>query len=172
MLEASFLNLSDRSRPDGAVSVWPAWEVQEHESATSWFNVRLAFGDGAQVDVLAVVSDAGVSIEDVRAQPPLSLDDLAVLADWIEEPLFEACGVPAGPSCEPEGGPARRARPSWPRGVEGRWLVAEEYRAAQEEGFDPVLAVMCATGHSRRKSLRLIAGARDEGFLTPRHARR
>ncbi|WP_330302797.1 MULTISPECIES: DUF6214 family protein [unclassified Streptomyces] len=172
MLEASFLNLSDRSRPDGPVSVWPAWEVREHESATSWFNVRLAFGDGAQVDVLAVVSEAGVSIEDVRAQPPLSLDDLAVLADWIEEPLFEACGVPAGPSYEPEDGPARRARPSWPRGVEGRWLVAEEYRAAQEEGFDPVLAVMCATGHSRRKSLRLIAGARDEGFLTPRHARR
>nr|WP_247240702.1 DUF6214 family protein [Streptomyces sp. LBUM 1487] len=31
---------------------------------------------------------------------------------------------------------------------------------------------MCATGHSRRKSLRLIAAARDEGLLGPRHARR
>ncbi|MFF4353004.1 DUF6214 family protein [Streptomyces sp. NPDC001530] len=153
------------------MSVWPAWEVQEHDSATSWFYVRLTFGDDAQVDVLAVVCELGVSIEDVRAQPPLSLDDLAVLADWIEEPLFEACGAPAAPSYEPGEAPARRARPPWPRGSEGRWLVAEEYRAAQEEGVDPVLAVMCATGRSRRTSLRLIAGARDAGFLTPRHAR-
>ncbi|WP_239092181.1 DUF6214 family protein, partial [Streptomyces sp. SID14478] len=49
---------------------------------------------------------------------------------------------------------------------------AEAYRAAQEEGGDPVLAVMCATGRSRRKSLRLIAAARDAGFLAPRHNRR
>ncbi|WP_369252088.1 DUF6214 family protein [Streptomyces sp. R41] len=154
------------------MSVWPAWEVQEQEGATSWFYARLAFDDGAQVDLLVVVSEAGVSIEDVRAQPPLSLDDLAVLADWIEEPLFGACGEPTAPSCEPEEGPGRRARPPWPRGVEGRWLVAEEYRAAQEGGVDPVRAVMYATGHSRRQSLRLIAGARDAGFLAPRHARR
>ncbi|MEH0442174.1 MULTISPECIES: DUF6214 family protein [unclassified Streptomyces] len=66
----------------------------------------------------------------------------------------------------------RRGRPVWPRGLEGRWLAAQEYRAAQEEGADPVLAVMCATGHSRRRSLRLIARARDAGYLTPRHARR
>ncbi|MFH0179748.1 DUF6214 family protein [Streptomyces cacaoi] len=66
----------------------------------------------------------------------------------------------------------RRARPAWPRGIEGRWLVAQEYRAAQEKGADPVLAVMCATGHSRRRSLRLIAQARDAGYLTPRHVRR
>ncbi|WP_241195609.1 DUF6214 family protein, partial [Streptomyces sp. SID10362] len=51
-------------------------------------------------------------------------------------------------------------------------LVAREYTAAREEGGDPVLAVMRATGHSRRKSLRLIGQARDEGFLTPRRARR
>lgn len=108
------------------MSVWPAWEVLEHESATSWFYAQLAFEDGAKVDVLAVVSEAGVSIEDVRAQPPLSLDDLAVLAEWIEEPLFEACGAPTAASYEPGEGPARRARPPWPRGTEGRWLVAEE----------------------------------------------
>ncbi|WP_406177541.1 DUF6214 family protein [Streptomyces sp. NBC_00996] len=154
------------------MSVWPAWEVREHESVTSWFHVRLAFEDGAQVDVLAVACEADVSIEDVRAQPPLSLDDLAVLADWIEEPLFAAIGAPTAPSCAPEEASARRARLPWPSGIEGRWLVAEEYRAAQGDGVDPVLAVMCATGHSRRKSLRLIAGARDAGFLAPRHARR
>lgn len=174
MLEASFLNLSDRCRTDGAVSVRPAWEVRESEAgATSWFDVRLAFTDGARVDLLAVLSEAGLSIEDVRAEPPLSLDDLAAVADWIEEPLFEACGSGLGPGPDQEReSQARRARPAWPRGVEGRLLVAREYRAAQEDGVDPVLAVMGATGHSRRKSLRLIAGARDAGFLTPRHARR
>jgi hypothetical protein len=155
--------------------VWPAWEVQEHDGATSWFHVRLAFPDGARVDALAVVCEQNVSVEDVRAQPALSLDDLTVLADWIEGPLFEACGlepeVVEGEAGADSGG-ARRARPAWPRGIEGRWLVAQEYRAAQEEGVDPVLAVMCATGHSRRRSLRLISQARDAGFLTPRHARR
>jgi hypothetical protein len=159
---------------DGAVSVWPAWEVREDGAAgddagvTSWWGVRLAFPDGAQVDLLAVVSDAGVCIEDVRAQPALSLDDLAVLAEWVEGPLSEVCGV------EPAGRPgaSRHARPAWPRGIAGQWLVAREYRAAQEKGVDPVLAVMGATGHGRRRSLSLIAQARDAGFLTARHARR
>jgi hypothetical protein len=172
--DASFLNLSDRCRADGDVSVWPAWEVRESASGvTSWFNVRLAFTDGARVDLLAVLSEEALSIEDVRAEPPLSLDDLAVVAEWIEEPLSEACGSRLGSGRDQDReSQARRARPAWPRGAEGRLLVAEEYRAAQKEGADPVLAVMDATGHSRRKSLRLIAGARDAGFLTPRHARR
>ncbi|MEV0637877.1 DUF6214 family protein [Streptomyces sp. NPDC050619] len=160
------------------MSVRPAWEVREDGGATTWFDVRLEFTDGARVDALAVVSAQGVCVEDVRAQPALSLDDLAVFADWIEDPLCEACGVGPGRVAGPDAGldaeaaGSRRARPAWPRGVEGRWLVAQRYRAAQEEGADPVLAVMCATGHSRRKSLRLIAQARDAGFLTPRHARR
>jgi hypothetical protein len=228
VLEASFLELSDRSRADGAVSVWPAWEVRDGTGTTSWFHVRLAFPDGARVDALAVFSDGRVGLEDVRARPALSLDALAALAGWIEGPLTGACG-PGGragargePAAErePEGeggppgegaledgeplredgaprdgglpgdseaahGPAagadethgepcarRRARPAWPRGAEGRRLVAQEYRAAQEKGTDPVLAVMCATGRSRRRSLRLIAQARDAGLLTARHARR
>ncbi|MGW0943084.1 DUF6214 family protein [Streptomyces sp. NPDC002623] len=177
------------------MSVWPAWEVREGGGATSWFHVRLAFADGACVELLAVVSEGRVSIEDVRARPALSLVDLTVLADWIEGPLFERCDR-TGPEVEPQSAVdtaavdaadaevtevtghaedslgSRRARPSWPRGIEGRWLVAQEYRAAQEDGVDPVLAVMCATGRSRRRSLRLIAQARDAGYLTPRHARR
>ncbi|MCD7440700.1 DUF6214 family protein [Streptomyces lincolnensis] len=153
------------------MSVWPAWEVREDAGATAWFGVRLAFPDGALVEALAVVAEGGVSVEDVRARPALSLDDLTVLADWIEDPLFEACGLGPAPSAEETTG-SGRARPAWPRGIEGRWLVAQEYRAAQEDGVDPVLAVMCATGHSRRKSLRMIAQARDAGYLTPRHARR
>lgn len=152
--------------------MWPAWEVRELGGSTAWFHARLAFSDGARVDVLVVVSEGRVSLEDVRAQPPLSLDDLAVLADWIEQPLFEVCGARLAPGAERCEGAPRRARPPWPSGIEGCRLAAEEYRAAQEEGTDPVLAVMSATGHSRRRSLRLIAGARDAGFLTPRHARR
>ncbi|GHI09611.1 hypothetical protein Scel_79320 [Streptomyces cellostaticus] len=178
MLEASFLNLSDRRAEDGAVSVRPAWKVREHGGATSWFHVRLAFPDGARVDAMAVVTERCVSIEDVKAQPALALADLTVLADWIEEPLFEACGMAAegsydgcaGEPVEYAGG--RRARPAWPRGIDGCRLAAQKYRAAQEEGADPVLAVMCATGHSRRRSLGLIAQARDAGFLAPRRARR
>ncbi len=340
--------------------MWPAWQVREHDGVTSWFQVRLAFPDGARVDALAVVSAGRVSIEDVQAEPALSLADLTALADWIEGPLFAACGVQAGTgaasraepeahaafgaladtgaACEgdaddplafggyggagaasggygddgaasggygddgaasggyrdegaassgvygddgaasgaygddgaasgvygddgaasggyrdegaasgvygddgaasgaygddgaasavdvgagvacgegadaevawgvgaasgvargvgvvgagagvdpdaggpriweprPDAGPAvaGRARPPWPRGTEGRRLVAREYRAAQDAGADPVLAVMNATGRGRRRALRLIAQARDAGLLAPRHARR
>ncbi|MCV2458570.1 DUF6214 family protein [Streptomyces sp. ICN988] len=151
------------------MSVRHAWVVSEGSTTTSWFDVRLTFADGARLDALAVLSGEDVRVEDVRARPPLSLDDLAVLAEWLEDPLFEAC-VPAPVRGLPAG--SRRARPAWPRGREGRRLVAREYTAAREEGGDPVLAVMRATGHSRRKSLRLIGQARDEGFLAPRRARR
>jgi hypothetical protein len=206
VLEASFLNLSDRNTEEGAVSVRSAWKVREHGGVTSWFQVRLAFPDGARVDALAVVNAGCLSVEDVKARPPLSLADLAVLADWLERPLSEVCGVDvcgagkgdasgaetdercdrerddagAGARCaaadgsEPDAGRPgpRRARPAWPRGVEGCRLVAREYRAARDEGTDPVLAVMNATGRGRRRALRLIAQARDAGFLSPRHARR
>ncbi|MFD0313380.1 DUF6214 family protein [Streptomyces flavalbus] len=150
------------------MSVGPVWEVQEDAGATTWSQVRLTFTDGAEVAVVAVVSGGRVCLEEVRARPALSLDDLTVLADWLEGPLAEACGAGEGPVAE---GGARRARPGWPRGSEGRWLVAREYRTAQEQGADPVLAVMRATGHSRHGALRLIAGARDAGFLNRRHAR-
>ncbi|MEV0239712.1 DUF6214 family protein [Streptomyces sp. NPDC050674] len=149
------------------MSVHPAWEVRENEGATRWFEFRLAFADGARVDALAVVGGGCVCVEEVRSQPALCLDDLAVLADWIEEAMAEACGE--GP--DGREGEGRRARPAWPRGAEGRRRVAQEYRAAQRDGADPILAVMGATGHSRRTCLRLIGQARDEGLLSPRRAR-
>ncbi|MFE4173541.1 DUF6214 family protein [Streptomyces sp. NPDC056909] len=98
-------------------------------------------------------------------------------AEPVSESLTEAEREPAAePEPEPEPGrePSgrHRARPSPPRGSAARRSVAEIYRAAQQAGQDPVLAVMSATGFSRRKSLKLIAGARDEGHLTPRHHRR
>jgi hypothetical protein len=151
-----------------------------------WFDVRLTFADGARIDVLAVVADGRIAIEDMRADPPLPLEGFAVLADRIGAPLEDACQmiveqpgtepVPAAPSgTRHDDAPRpghRRVRPATPRGSAGRRIAAEAYRAAQREGNDPVLAVMGATGRSRRRALRLIAAARDEGFLAPRHNRR
>ncbi|MFE6402874.1 DUF6214 family protein [Streptomyces alboflavus] len=135
-------------------------------------------------DVLAVVSDGRIAIEEVRARPPLPLDDLAALAARIEGPLNDAfrgladrhgaadapCRNGGAPAQEPPG--ARRGRRSARRGSAVRNVAAEAYRGALEGGEDPVLAVMRATGHGRRKSLRLIAGAREAGLLVSRHHRR
>ncbi|GGV34889.1 hypothetical protein GCM10010245_55990 [Streptomyces spectabilis] len=147
----------------------------------SLLHVRLDL-DGAHVDVLAAVCEGRVAIEDLRARPPLPLPDLVALADRIEGPLADVCrGVaqqygPADASCRgalaDEAAAAHRARPAEQRGDTVRQAAVEAYRTARDEGRDPVLAVMCATGHSRRKSLRLIAGARDAGHLSPRHRRR
>jgi hypothetical protein len=167
-LHQDALHLAGRCPADATVSVRRAWTVRQGSGAVTWFEIRLLFADGARVEVLAAVSDDGVCLEDVRGRPGLALEDLAVLAEWLEGPLADACAPPPDP-----GAPAaRRARPAWPRGKEGRRLAAREYRAAQGRGADPVLAVMRATGYSRRTSLRLIGQARDEGFLTPRRARR
>lgn len=108
------------------------------------FHVRLTFGDGLAIDARAVVTEGRVTLEGLHAQPRHHEDPPAV----------------------------RRARPPWPRGRQGRLMVAQEYRAAQAEGRDPVLAVMGATGRSRRRSLKLIASARDAGALPARHNRR
>ncbi|MFG2289768.1 DUF6214 family protein [Streptomyces sp. NPDC048595] len=248
-----------------------------------WCSARLTFADGALIDVLVTVSDDHITVEDVRADPPLTPDGLAELARWIEGPLDDAfrtatgrprktrpaprqpgpaatsperaggpmagsadeptagparatvtgvahgavTGGPApeppnqaapqeesavptpepvaesasGPAPEPTGaaaeaaqeavaedatqpaaeapgpgeGPEERARSALlarSRAAERRRLAADAYRQAQREGRDPVLAVMLATGRNRRRSLRLIAGARDEGLLTPRHNKR
>ncbi|MEI5100774.1 DUF6214 family protein [Streptomyces sp. PmtG] len=153
-----------------------AADAEEHSPL---FHLRLAL-DGARVDVLAAVSDEHVAIEDLRADPPLPLHELVALACRIEGPLADVCrgvaqqyGPPVGPwGHADEMAAARRARPSVQRPSLVRQAAVEAYRVAQDEGRDPVLAVMGATGHSRRKSLRLIAGARDAGHLAPRHRRR
>jgi hypothetical protein len=155
------------------VSVWPAWEVREGERATRWLHVRLAFGDGARVDALATVCEGWVCVEDVRARPALALEDLALFADWIEGPLARACGAEPEPdSGAAPGTGAHRERPDRPRGPQEHGLVAGAYRAAQERGTDPVLAVMDETGYSRRGALRLIGRTRDAGLLPARHVRR
>lgn len=92
------------------MSVWPAWEVREGERVTRWLHVRLAFADGASVEALATVSEQCVCVEDVRARPALSLDDLALFADWIEGPLARACGADAEPGPEYRATAAGRSR--------------------------------------------------------------
>ncbi|MFF0623737.1 DUF6214 family protein [Streptomyces sp. NPDC004296] len=256
---------------------WPDWELQAHGSAASelgpWFSARLTFPHGARIDVLVTATDDRLTVEDVRADPPLTLDALASLAHWIDGPLDDACraatgrapkprpgpGTPPGPEPGPApvapeegGGPARPREagaggavlagqvvhgegalchtdagpvagasagaggaapadgapgPAAPaaaggtgvapvpdgapepdaapppaaaraavlvrsRAGERRKIAAAAYRAAQQDGQDPVLAVMNATGRNRRRALRLIAGARDAGLLTPRHNKR
>ncbi|MET8791166.1 DUF6214 family protein [Streptomyces pseudogriseolus] len=150
------------------MSVWPAWEVREGERSTRWLHVRLAFRDGATIEALASVGEGWVGVEDVQARPALALEDLAVFADWIEGPLARACGI------EPESGEdAGGTHGEEPSGGRAEWpVVARTYRAAQERGADPVLAVMDRTGYSRRGALRLIGRTRDAGLLSPRHARR
>ncbi|MEU9560152.1 DUF6214 family protein [Streptomyces fumanus] len=147
------------------------WHVREGAATVSWYDVRLVFADGARVEALAVVTEASVRLEDVRARPALSLDDLTALGDWLEGPLATACGLGAAPTPAAPGA-RRHARPDPPRGDAEQRLVADEYLAARERGTDPVLAVMHATGHGRRGALRLIGRARDAGLLSPRRARR
>lgn len=177
------------------MSVWPVWEVQGHGSGAAgegagtgelppWFSVRLSFADGARIDVVAAVSGDRISIEDLHADPPLPLEGFSTLAEWIEEPLQDACRLvldqrrgagrplPAFGTGYRKTRARHRARRNWPRSRPGRRTAAAAYLAAQEEGSDPVLAVMCATGRSRRRSLKLIASARDEGYLPPRRTRR
>ncbi|NEC49202.1 hypothetical protein G3I18_11520 [Actinospica acidiphila] len=151
------------------MAVWPAWEVREGGRTTRWLHVRLAFRDGATIEALASVGEGWVCVEDVQARPALALEDLAVFADWIEGPLARACGAEPEPG-EGTGGTHHRESP---QGGRTAWpVVAQAYRAAQERGADPVLAVMDRTGYSRRGALRLIGRTRDAGLLSPRHARR
>ncbi|MFE0131054.1 DUF6214 family protein [Streptomyces sp. NPDC059037] len=169
MSESSFVDVSDHCRlneaggaDDGPLPLPP------------WFHVRLTFADGAVVDARAVVSEGRITLGDLSAGPPAPAEGRAgpaVTGHWSETGHWSDNAPSADPAaCA--GAPARhRARPSWPRGREGRRLVAEAYRAAQGEGRDPVLAVMSETGRSRRRSLKLVAAARDAGFLPPRHNR-
>ncbi|MGW0908887.1 DUF6214 family protein [Streptomyces sp. NPDC002853] len=128
--------------------------------------MRLTFGDGAAIDARAVVSEGRITLEGLHARQGCSGDDFTAAPSPAPEatPLLDP--HPRDPR------PVPRARPSWPRGRQGRLMAAQEYRTAQAEGRDPVLAVMRATGRSRRRSLKLIASARDAGALPARHNRR
>ncbi|MFE9385982.1 DUF6214 family protein [Streptomyces sp. NPDC007025] len=190
-----------------------------HSAGAPWFAVGVSRPDGTQVEMVAAVVDGGIRLEEVRADPPLTLREFAELAPRLGEPLTLACPaalrppalgptvrttgpcvLPAAPhpvpprSAPPASAPpqhpvpvpapaaatqrrppapaGRRRRPSGLSGTAALHTAAGAYSAARAQGQDPVLAVMRVTGHSRRKSLRVIASARDAGLLSPRHARR
>ncbi|MGY5128080.1 DUF6214 family protein [Streptomyces nigrescens] len=90
----------------------------------------------------------------------------------VPSPPADASAPSPPPASATPAGRARSAVLARTRAGERRKIAADAYRQAQREGRDPVLAVMLATGRNRRRSLRLIAGARDEGLLTPRHNKR
>ncbi|WP_405809869.1 DUF6214 family protein [Streptomyces sp. NBC_00210] len=144
--------------PADAQTVAPGWYAVPAVAPVS--DLGLATSPRSEaVPAAAQVSHFGAT------GPPRS-----AVPEWDDAPA----GAP--PSGDPHAGappPARRrARPAMPRGRGGRRIAADAYRAAQQDGRDPVLAVMDATGRSRRRALRLIAGARDEGYLPPRRNRR
>ena len=124
MSESDFYTVNDRYKSQGAAADWPAWELQGYGSAAPapepaapeepapacgpatspprldplgpWFSARLSFADGARIDVLVAVCDDRLTIEDMRADPPLTLDGLATLARWIGGPLDDACRLATG----------------------------------------------------------------------------
>ncbi|MEV8341738.1 DUF6214 family protein [Streptomyces niveus] len=116
--------------------------------------------EGMGADVVVAVTEEGEGYE-YEGQPAGDAD----LADPAD---------PAAQLLADEPPPAGRHRAVDPASSDhaDRRGVAATYRRAQQLGQDPVLAVMCATGYGRRKSLGLIASARDGGYLTPRHRRR
>lgn len=158
----------------------PASELAAVEPAASEVAAREpaagepALGEPAERGPDAVEPAAAeAAIEPAAAEP--AVVEAATVEPAVVQPDaadVSESGPPAdrGEEREPTG--RHRGRPAAQRGGATRLSVAEIYRAAQQEGQDPVLAVMSATGFSRRKSLRLIAGARDEGHLSPRHHRR
>ncbi|MFE9331481.1 DUF6214 family protein [Streptomyces sp. NPDC006925] len=193
-----------------------------HAAGAPWFAVGVSRPDGTQVEMVAAVVDGGIRLEEVRADPPLSLREFAELAPYLGERLTLACPSalrppapaptvrttgpcvlpaaprpvppvsvapsapappqPPAPVPAPAAAPQRRPpvvaaargrrRPPGLRGTAALHTAAGAYSAARAQGQDPVLAVMRVTGHSRRRSLRVIASARDAGLLSPRHARR
>ncbi|TJZ58761.1 hypothetical protein FCH28_00885 [Streptomyces piniterrae] len=125
MSESEFYTVNSGYKAPGEVPDWPVWELRGHGSAAPapepaapddsagnlgpgasprrldplgpWFSARLTFDDGARIDVLVTVSEDGrITVEDMRADPPLTLDGLSALARWIEGPLDDACRVATG----------------------------------------------------------------------------
>lgn len=118
----------------------------------------------------ATEEDEGYEYEDRRADST----DPADLPHSPDDPDLPDPSDPDARLLEDEPPPAGRHRAADPASSDhaDRRGVADTYRRAQQLGQDPVLAVMCATGYGRRKSLSLIASARDGGYLAPRHRRR
>ncbi|MFF3873786.1 DUF6214 family protein [Streptomyces sp. NPDC001978] len=151
------------------VRAQPAFSLADLTALADWIEGPLSEACGAST---GAAEDIDAAQEAQGAEEPEKFEESEESQKSEEFEEFEEFEGVEACDDEAEYRVLRRARWGWPRGMEGRRLAAQEYRAAQGEGRDPVLAVMRATGRSRRRCLRLIARARDAGFLTPRHARR
>ncbi|MCB5906241.1 DUF6214 family protein [Streptomyces sp. SF28] len=132
--ESDFYTVNDRYKAHSDASEWPTWELRAYGSAAPpdgpngapdlgtpssprpdplapWVSARLTFADGARIDVLVTVSDDAITVEDLRADPPLALDGFAALAHWIEGPLDDACRLATGRPRRPRPVPAPPATP-------------------------------------------------------------
>ncbi|WP_129297680.1 DUF6214 family protein [Streptomyces lydicus] len=142
-----------------SVSPTPAESSAPSESSTS--------ADSSEPPVSEPpISESPVS-EPPACEPPVSEPSASVSATSSDPST-----LPGSSAAAPSPERARATVLARSRAGERRRVAADAYRRAQREGSDPVLAVMLATGRNRRRSLRLIAGARDEGLLAPRHNKR
>ncbi len=155
---------------DGDVRAAHLGGAREGATVTSWFDVRRRSlpRPGERAPPCRPVRACGSRTRTGRAAAvPRRPTAVSLRQEWLENP-------PRGPWCR------RLRRPRTGRALAG---LAARVAARQgggagsphrntgrpgDLGGDPVLAVMRATGYSRRKSLRLIGQARDEGLSAPR----
>ncbi|MFD9867253.1 DUF6214 family protein [Streptomyces niveus] len=169
---------------DGVIAVEdaqadPPLPLAELTELGAWIEAPLAYARGVvagQHHVEAAPLD-GNGPAGPAAPASLRTQDTAVAVVAEDEGYeYEGNSTAADARFPPEEEPAsvgrHRADDSASSDRADRRGVAATYRRAQQLGQDPVLVVMCATGYGRRKSLSLIARARDDGYLTPRHRRR
>ncbi|MFE1173189.1 DUF6214 family protein [Streptomyces sp. NPDC058773] len=149
MSESDFYTVNHRYEAQGAPLEWPTWELRAHGSAAPapdpaapddpagpggpgcplprldplgpWCSARLTFADGARVDVLVTVSDDHITVEDVRADPPLTLGGLADLARWIDGPLDDAFRAATGRPRKPRPTPRQPGPADVVRERSGGW---------------------------------------------------
>lgn len=173
---------------DGVIAVEdaqadPPLPLDDLTELGAWIEAPLAYACrvvAAQHHVEAdpLTGEDGAPEAAVAGAPSRRTDDTAVVVAAEGEGYAYEGGPadtdvrPASPEEESPPVGRHRADDSASSGRADRRGVAATYRRAQQLGQDPVLAVMCATGYGRRESLSLIASARDDGYLTPRHRRR
>ena len=170
----------------GHGSVTTVESLPAYESAAPWFNVRLTFADGARVDVVAVIDRGGsrsrtcAPIRRCPCRASACSPTGSRIRSWTRAAQPGSSRgrrprTPRSPGCPRAPSPNRAGVPPGRPPVGGRALPCRAERQAagsppmstavpRQAGRDPVLAVMGATGRSRRQALRLIAGARDEGL--------
>ncbi|MCF3177166.1 hypothetical protein IPZ61_28100 [Streptomyces sioyaensis] len=160
---------TEAAAPVGAAGTVPG-DGGAADATASGAGRRAETADGPSAELPADAS-ADASAES-PAEPPTPCASATPSASSAASTPGTSPASTAPPGAVPPAERTRSAVLARSRSGERRRIAADAYRQAQQEGSDPVLAVMLATGRNRRRSLRLIAGARDEGLLTPRHNKR